>query len=158
MQKLIIIIITILLFSSCSTMQNSIKKNNKFTNQMIESLFSDNKNVFYIKSSYSTFSKVWSYQNNKIEIYNLVKGKVDSKSLYEANNYLNQVPKKEIFEVDKCMQLDGEIVGYKISLDNIKYSEDLPVDMKCFLNQDYETEFLNILVKDIKKHKLWIPK
>jgi len=153
MQKLIII--AIVLFTSCSTMRNGIKKNDTLTDKTIESLFSDNGNVFYIRSSYSTFSTVWAYKSDKIEVYNLANGKIAEKSSHDATNYINKVPKERVFEVDNCMELDGDIIGYKVSFDGNKYQEDFPVSMKCFLDQKYKAQFLNTLVKDVKMYKLW---
>lgn len=61
---------------SCSIMKNNIQKNNKFADKTISSFLEKNGNAFYITSTYSTASVVWTYNKNGIEINKLVKGKV----------------------------------------------------------------------------------
>ena len=44
-------------------MQYNINKNNKFTEKHISNLLQKNGNIFYLFSTYSTFSIVWTYNN-----------------------------------------------------------------------------------------------
>lgn len=64
-----------LFFVSCSTMKQNISKNNKSTNKLTSSLLDKNGNVFYLNSTYTTFSTVWTYSKDKLEIYKLAKSK-----------------------------------------------------------------------------------
>jgi uncharacterized protein YihD (DUF1040 family) len=130
-------------------------RNNNFTDDFFNKLSSENGNAFYIKSSYSTFSTVWSYQTGKIEIYNISNGKIQKEEKLDAENFIKKIPKKRVFELDKCMELDGDIMGYKVDLNNKLYKEDFPIGMNCFLNEKYESEFFNMLVRDVDKFNLY---
>lgn len=57
----IIIAVIVIFCTSCSTMKQRIKKNNKLTDKTISSLLVNRGNVFYLTSTYATFSTVWTY-------------------------------------------------------------------------------------------------
>lgn len=54
----IIIAVIVIFCTSCSTMKQRIKKNNKLTDKTISSLLVNRGNVFYLTSTYATFSTV----------------------------------------------------------------------------------------------------
>lgn len=66
---------------SCST-KFMIRKNDKVTDTRINTLINEYGNVFYIRSSNSTFSAIWYYTVEKLTLYRLSNGKIT-----EENNY-----------------------------------------------------------------------
>lgn len=140
-------------------MKNNIQKNNKFTDKTISSLLEKNGNVFYLTSTYATFSTVWTYSKDKLEVYKLAKGKV-----YEQVNYPDsgifdyQIPSfKELHsEFQECgYELDGDSFGYRIKRGSEIEQQDLPIGIECFTKLKYKFEFLNKVVEDINTHKMW---
>lgn len=143
------------MFSSCSTMKQSITKNQKNTNKNITNLLKNNDNVFYLYSTYSTFSTVWTYRNDSIEIYRLAKGKLTSKEIYKNKGIKSfQIPSiKDLnSDIDICgLVLDGDIIGFHFD----KNHNQITTDIKCFKTQKYQSDFLNKLVEDINTYKMW---
>jgi hypothetical protein len=150
-----ICILTILI--SCSTMKQNISKNQKKTLEEIGSLFEMNGNAFYLNSTYSTFSIVWTYKEGKIIVYKLMNGKLKRQEEYDTKDASIVLfnSKKEIFELDKCMELDGDMFGYKIENGSEIDKQDLAINMKCFTKRKYQSEFLNKVVEDINTYKIW---
>ncbi|MGD1840701.1 MAG: hypothetical protein ACFB0B_07370 [Thermonemataceae bacterium] len=122
---------------------------------MVATLYADNENAFYIKSSYATFSTVWTYRADKIKIYYLAKGRVVDEITHETRSYLDEVSAVNTFEFDSCMQLDSEVIGYKVVFDDKVYEKRFPVDIACIRQQNYESSFFQKLVKDISKYQIW---
>lgn len=149
------IILTICI--SCSTMKHNIKRNNTQTDKIIETLLNENGNVFYLNSSYVTFSTVWTYSNDKLEIYKLANGKISSQQEYTTTSLgnINQISKEELSELDQCMELDGDGFGYRIKRGSKTEQQDLPIGIECFTKLKYKSNFLNKVVEDIKTHKMW---
>jgi len=150
-----IIVLAFILLISCSGIKQNMNRNNKFTDSFFKSLSERNGNAFYIKSSYSTFSTVWSYYKGDIVIYYITNGKLQKKQKLDATNFLEKIAKKEVFELDKCLELDGDIIGYRVTINQQTYKEEFPIGINCFLNKKYESKFLNNLVKDIINYKLY---
>ena len=153
----IIIASIAILCISCSTMKNNIQKNNKFTDKTISSLLEKNGNVFYLTSTYATFSTVWTYSKDKLEIYKLVNGRINFQQKYPTTSIdnINQISKEELFELDQCMELDGDGFGYRIKRGSEIEQQDLPIGIECFAKLKYKSEFLNKLVEEINAHKMW---
>lgn len=145
----------IIFLLSCSTIKNSIQKNHSKTDKLVSILLEENSNAFYLKSSYSNFSTVWFYSNNRIVIFKLSNGKIDSKNDYQNKTQLNSFSKEVIFELDKCIELDGDGFGFKIKNDDNIIQEDLPINVECLKKGKYQSDFLNEVVRDISTYDMW---
>ena len=157
--KMLLLPVVMLSAVSCSTMQHSIRKNNSFTDKTIALLFQKTENVFYLKSTYATFSVVWIYDKDKIEIYRLAKGKVYERTEYPNNGIADfQIPTfKELdLDIKKCpFVLDGDGFGYRIKRGSEIEQQELPIDIECLIKNKYQSEFLNKIVADIITYKMW---
>lgn len=142
---------------SCSTMRQNIQKNSKFIDKIISSLLEKNGNVFYLNSTYVTFSTVWTYSKDELEVYKLVNGKISLQQEYSTTGIdnINQISREELFELDQCMELDGDGFGYRIKRGSEIEKQDLPIGIECFTKLKYKSEFLNKVVEDINTHKMW---
>lgn len=133
---------------SCAT-------NNK--KNIIDKLYTDNNNVFYITSTYVNRKVVWSYSNDKIIIYSLnSKNKILEKKeelLVQQRNFFT-LDLNDNYEMDGCMELDGDILGYRIKQNGITQSNDFPVNSKCIVNKMYTSAFFSKLKYDIIKYNL----
>ncbi len=152
--------VIVIFCTSCSTMKQNIHKNNKFTDKTISSLLEKNGNVFYITSTYSTGSVVWTYNENGIEIYKLVKGKVIRKEVFpvketwQFNVFAFRDIETELYQ--KCgLELDGDLFGFSLYVDNTMHKEDFAVDISCLKTETYKSEFLNKVVEDINTYKMY---
>ena len=149
-----------LLSISCSTMRYNINKNNRFTEKQIINLLQKNGNVFYLSSTYATFSTVWTYNINGIEIYRLAKGKVNQKETFSEKELIQyegvvfEDIEKELYQ--KCaLELDGDMFGFRIDIDGKIHKEDYAVNINCLKKGTYKSDFLNKLVNDIKAYNMW---
>lgn len=151
--------VVILTFVSCSTMKQSITKNNKSTDNLVLSLLEENGNAFYLSSTYATFSTVWTYKRNRIEVYKLVKGKISDKMSYQSGGFSNyEIPNNKELENEtrECgYELDGDIFGFKIKNELEVNQQDLPISIECLKKLKYNSEFLNKVVDDINTYKMW---
>ncbi len=140
-------------------MKNAIKSNHKFTEKLVGSLFEEKGNAFYLISTHATFSRVWTYSEDKIEIYKLARGKIYKQEEYETSTQkLNQIPTfKEIHEQlkDCGYELDGDGFGFKLNGDSGLLQEDFPVNIECFKNNRYHSDFLTFIVNDINTYQMW---
>lgn len=155
-----ITLMIIVVFSmSCSTMKHNILINKKFTDEKISYLLEKNGNVFYLSSTYATFSTVWTYSKDKIEVFKLSNGKISFNEEYSTMSIENidQISKQELFELDQCMELDGDNFGYRIKRTIEIEKEDLPIDIECFTKLLYKSKFLNKVVEDIKTYNMVNP-
>jgi len=155
----ILLIFSMMFLVSCSSMKNKINRNHKKTNKLISSLLEENGNAFYLKSSYASFSRVWSYTHNQIKIYRLGAGKIYEKNTYTRTSVLsNEIPTfNEIQKVyKKCgFVLDGSSFGFKIKDNDNLIQEDLPTDIECLKKGKYQSDFFNQIVQDILTYKMW---
>lgn len=155
----IVLIAIAAFFMSCSTMKHNIRKNDKFTDNTISSVFKENGNVFYIRATHSTFSTVWTYNDNKLRVYKLANGKIREKNDYSDKGISDyQVPTfKELHsEMKECgYELDGDSFGFKIEKGEQLEQQDLPINIECFTQSKYNSEFLKKVVADINIHKIW---
>jgi len=148
------------MFASCSTMKQSIVKNQKFTEKNASNLLNNNGNVFYLYSTYSTFSTIWTYRNDSIEIYRLSKGKLKNKEIYK-NTGISSFTIPSIKDLDsdnnKCgLVLDGDILGFEFNKNTPqKLHSQITTDLECFKTQKYKSDFLNKLVEDVNTYKMW---
>jgi len=156
-----LMLIFLLSFSiSCSTIKGDIKRNNNKTDKWVNYLVRKNGNAFYVTSTYSTYSTVWSYVNNQIMIYRITSGKILKEETYARNsNFINKLPShkqldKELFE--KCgYELDGDFFGFKIKKDNSLIEENFSINLECIKNGKYNLFFFSEISRDITAFNLW---
>lgn len=144
---------------SCSTMQH-IKRNQTLTQKQVNYYHQKNGNVFYLSSTYATFSVVWTYYTDRIEIYILQKGKVIQKQVFPEKEWIKyaEVALEDIEEelYQRCpLELDGDNFGFRIVIDGKTYNEDYGVDVNCLKTGKYKSNFLNKITNDIKTYKMW---
>ena len=164
-QIIVLLILTSLFLLSCVAMKsdmilNDIKKNTKFTKKQVSYLLRKNGNSFYLYSSYATFSVVWTYNKDGIEIYRLSKGRVFRKDIFPEKAWIQDAEisveemNKEIYK--KCfVVLDGEVFGFSINIDGKIHEDSYATGIDCMKQQTYSSEFLNKIVNDIKTFKMW---
>ena len=72
---------------------------------------------------------------------------------YLSVNWLTDYKKVEIFDLDKCAELDGSILGFKIKNYNQEIEENLPLNIDCFIGNEYSSTFLQQLSHTINKFR-----
>ena len=87
-------------------------------------------------------------QKNQILFYE--EKKISSKWLSDKTI----VDKNDLFELDKCMELDGDIFGIRIKQSDQEVFENLPINIGCFVKNQYGSDFFNLIVNDIKTYKI----
>ena len=145
---------------SCSTMQYAIKRNQDLTAKQVDCFYQKNGNAFYLSSSYASFSVVWTYYEDRVEIYWLQKGKIERKQIINDNETIQYAEvslediEKELYQ--RCaMELDGDMFGFMIEIDRKTHNADYAVDINCLKQGKYKSDFLNRITNDIKRHKMW---
>lgn len=148
------VLYTILVLStvSCSTVYR-INSNNKATSRIVSSLLEDNGNVYYLQSTYSKSSVIWTYGEDGIEIYRLHSGKLLSQKHIKTDEcndalFLNM---EDLVELDDYLELDGDILGVQ----TWKMKQEYPVCFDCILNGPLHSKRLNLLIHDIINYELW---
>lgn len=150
--KFLLLLTLFFMITSCATNRKK---------DIISDLYADNGNVFYITSTYINRKIVWSYSNNKVIIYTLtLKNKTLDKreELVEKQIDFFNASLNDNFEMDKCLELDGDLLGYQIKQNGILQSKEYPVNTKCFISNKYETILFNKLKDDIIKYNLQLYK
>lgn len=163
MRKNYTIIVLLFIFSflvSCSTAQYTIKRNKDLTVRQVNYFYKKNRNAFYLCSTYATFSVVWTYDEDKVEIYRLQKGKIRQKQIFEGKKTIQYAEislediEKELYQ--KCaLELDGDVFGFIIEIDRKTHIADYAVNINCMIQRKYKSNFLNKITNDIKSHKMW---
>lgn len=157
--RIFLLYVSVLLIVSCSTMKHNISKNNKYTERVINSLLKSNESVFYLNSTYSTFSVVWFYKEDSIEIHRLANGKTIEKLSFPNNGVLKyDVPTLKDLnkEIEECgYELDGDGFGFRTKKGTEIEKQDLPINIECFVKGKYKSDFLNKIVEDIITYKMW---
>lgn len=141
-------------------MQHNIKKNQNLTQKQVNYYCQKNGNAFYLSAAYASFSIVWTYHINRIEIYKLQKGKVIQKQVFSEKEWIKYAEgalediEKELYQ--KCaLELDGDNFGFRIVINGEIYNIDYAVDINCLKSAEYKSEFLSKITNDIKTHKMW---
>ena len=157
----VIVISLVVFFSiSCSSLHYSIKRNQKYTKKLAVDLYNKNGNAFYLYSTYSTFSTVWSYNDETVELYRLQKGFVRQKQLYKEKG-IKQYTKVCMDDIEKeickqcVLELDGDYLGFVIESDGIMHNHCFSVDLDCLKKGKFQSNFLNTLFNDIIIYKMW---
>lgn len=158
--RIVILLCAVLIFlDSCTSIRWRILRNDKFTDKMISKTLADSGNVFYIRSTSSTFSTIWTYVGGNLELYRLANGKVRQKEVYlrePITKYVIPSVEELYNEMNECgYALDGDILGFKLRVDGRIIAFDIPVEIECFIDIDYESLFLAKLVEDVKFHQIW---
>lgn len=143
---------------SCNSVQYAVKKNAKYTDAMMLSLFEINGNAFYLGSTNATFSAVWTYKQDRVEIYKLAHGKV-AENLISKENGMDTFDIPSEGELDKDLEdcgyeLDGDVFGFMVK-DKFSKRQDFPISIECLTHHTYQSSFLNEIVNTINKYKLW---
>jgi len=125
--------------------------------KLISHLIESNGNVFYVSSTHLSISFVWSYSDNEVVIYKLSKGKVVNTKVLSTNVKLiwTELPsKEEQYELDPCIELDGDIFGCKFKKDGKVEQLDLPISLECFARGKYKSDFINKVANDIITYQI----
>lgn len=153
-----LVCLTIILLTSCG-IQRAIKRNEKSTEKAIANFYEKYENVFYLKSTNSTFSTVWSYREQSLIVSKIERGKIlESKIFANLNSKDLILPSQMEIELDlkKCgYELDGDIIGYKIQQEGIISENSFPVSIECLKKENFQTSFFSKLSNDIKNYKMW---
>lgn len=163
MRKSYTIIFLLFIFSfleSCSTMQYNIKANRDLTAKQLNYFYQKNGNAFYLSSSSTNFSIIWTYYEGKVEIYRLQKGKISQRQIFQEKEIIQYADislediEKELYQ--KCaLELDGDTFGIIIEIDHKTHNADYAVDINCLKQGKYKSDFLNKITNDIKNYKMW---
>ncbi len=148
------VLYTILVLStiSCST-AHQINSNNKATSRIVSSLLEKNGNVYYLQSTYSKSSVIWTYREDGIEIYRLLSGKLSSQKHIKTdkNNNALFLNMEDLAELDDYLELDSDILGIQTR----RIQQEYPVCFDCILKGSLHSKKLNSLIQDIIYFELW---
>lgn len=155
MKRIYFIGIIALMLSACSVTG---KMHSKTINKkLIDSLLEENGNAFFINSTYIIISYIWTYSENSIVVYKLKKGKViniETTNIDKKPDWINLPPEDNYFELDACMELDGDMFGFCVKDGENIYQKDYPVNLDCLRKGTYKSIFINNAVSDINKYQI----
>ena len=148
---------------SCGSNQ-AIRRNNRFTQKFTNRVLKERGNVFYLSTTYSKFSKVWTYTPNSIIIYTLKGGRVKERLVVSDSDLgnINEIPlplidDSEVYYNNDCpLVIDGDVFGYDIKQFNKVEKQALAINInECLLNKKFKNDFFNKVINDIISYKLW---
>ena len=156
----LVLLITMLFIESCSSMHFAVWRNKNLTSRQVSYLYKENGNAFYLSSSYASFSVVWTYDKDKIEIYRIKKGRIKEKQVIKRKEIMSfsEVDIKSIKNAiyDNCaLELDGDVFGYIIRSGDETYNEDYAVDINCLKQKHEYPLLLETVIDDIRIYKMW---
>lgn len=160
--SLIISIASFLFATSCSTCVPIVNNriNSIRTTSLTRSLHKKNGNAFYLDTTWSPYSVVWSYGKGSISIFKVKKGVVRKKQVYSNEGimqYINCIEdnlEKELESV--CgFWLDGDGFGFIITIDSLSYKANYPVEIESFKKGTFNSSFLNKIRNDIIEYQMW---
>lgn len=155
----IIVILCILSLVSCSTARYNIKRNKEFMTMQVDSLYKKNGNAFYLCSTYVTTSVVWTYYEDKIEIYRLQGRIIRGKQTFITNDTLQHVVSLENIEEElyrECaLELDGDSFGFIVDFEQKIQIADYSVNINCMKQGRFGSDFLRKIINDINTHAMW---
>lgn len=158
--KILFLIFILLLFESCSSTKYYMNKNKHITVKQINKIYKQNGNVYYLYSTYSNNSNIWTYSENRMIIYLLKNGRINNKQVFYGINAID-CPQLSINELrkdlySKCaLELDGDCFGFMISVAGDKREASFYVGINCLKHVEFESCLLNRIVGDINKYGLW---
>lgn len=152
-------------FISCTSMYR-IKRGDRLTNKMMNSLSEKNGNAFCFTSQYVNGSVVWTYYNGKIKVYDIKRGRIDSSREYSSScPHINQMSGNEGIEILPCIGMNGayKYVGsykiacltYRMKRGDEVVTNTFPLVVDSFTEHKFESEFLNKIAEDINKYDIW---
>ena len=160
-----IIFLSIGALCSCSTFKQSMLErksaiNNKLTENKAEELYYRNGNVFYITSTYSSSSTIWTYHDNKLTIFKLVNAKIVKETTQIDNEWRKINLEQSYFREDienntNSNVLDGEILCIKLRIGTEHLEESYCIDINRFIEANFNSVFMKKLVQDIKNYVLF---
>jgi len=65
-----------------------------------------------------------------------------------------KLSKEELYQLDKCMGLDGDMFGYRLIKDSIVEQHDFPISLDCLAKQRLTSAFLNKIIDDINTYHI----
>ncbi len=147
------ILLFLIMFYSCGNLKQLIKKNHKKTSTFFEELSKKNGNAFSVRSNYINTSYVWTYKKKLIIIYKIQNGKILNKQTEVKGDldWLNASYKDSEMYSD-CFELDGDLISYKTLLNGEYISDDIPVNIDCFISKDYKNDFYFNIANDISTY------
>ncbi len=145
---------SIVILSNCAV-HNNLANKNYTDSRIFNRIYQENNNAFYISHT-KNHNTIWTYKNSKIDIYKLKNSHILQKYSLPVQDYrwISDYKKSQKFDVDKCAELDGSIIGFKIIIGNQLVVENLAMNIDCIGNNVYESNFLNQLSKTIKQFEL----
>lgn len=143
---------------SCASLKYQIKRNNAYTSKIMTNLMKENGNVLYLGTEYANASFVWTYKVDTIQIYKLINGKINSQREYDVSfgkDWLEQLSSENLSEqVFDCTELDGDLIEIRIREEGVIMKHSFSVNLDCFVNGKYESEFLNRVIADMKAYNI----
>ena len=138
----------------------NIKANRDLTAKQVNYFYQKNGNAFYLSSSSTNFSIIWTYYEGKVEIYRLQKGKISQRQIFREKEIIQYADislediEKELYQ--KCaLELDGDTFGIIIEIDHKTHNADYAVDINCLKQGKYKSDFFNKITNDIRNYKMW---
>ena len=153
-------LVSLFILVACSTTNRAIKRNWRATEKTVQALCERNGNAFYATSTYSTFSFVWTYAGDSLEIYKLLKGKRQLKQVVPGVS-LSLFSGKDIedgmaeLSDNSIMELDGDLVGFCVEMDGKRYEYTYPGNIDSLKQGQYESAFINRIVNDMNSYGIW---
>ena len=148
------VLFSVVITSNCSVHNKLLNKDYTDTG-IFNRIYQENNNAFYISHT-KDHSTIWTYNKSKIDIYKLKNSKIIQKysSSFQDYSWIADYKKGQKYDVDKCAELDGSIIGFKIKIGNQLVVENLALNIDCFVSNEYSSNFINQLSIAIKQLKL----
>lgn len=158
--SIIVLIFALFFLESCSTMHFAIRRNNNLTSRQVSHLYKENGNAFYLSSTYSSFSVVWTYDEDRIEIYRIKKGRIKEKQVYCGKEMISfsGVDIKDIENAiyqNFALELDGDAFGFIIRIGSETCKENFAIDINSLKQRHEYPAFLERVINDIRVYKMW---
>lgn len=157
-----LIITVMVILSACSTIRFTFntKINTVRTTILANHLFKKNGNAFYLTTTWSPISVVWTYKGTKMEVFRLWRGSIRNKQSFVVDNITGYIDKgledaKEELYHTCPMCLDGDGFDYLILTDSGPYEAGYSLDIGDLKTVSFSSPFLKKLQKDINTFGLW---
>lgn len=154
-KRLIIGILVLTSLFSCGIYREVLNK--PYNIELMDKLYKRNGNSFYIETTYSSISIVWSYSEKDIQIYKVLNNKIVYKKCFPKKRthvWLEQFSGDDLYELDTSIELDGDVFGFKFIENGIKEQHNLPISLQRMLDGEYKSVFLRNVIRDMKIYEL----
>lgn len=155
------ILILVFIFSACSTVRSKVfwsncEKNLKFTSYKVNELVLKNGNAFYVTSTNSYSSKIWTYTGSSLILFKITKGQINEVKEFNDIEWdkISVIREDIVNDFNKNTStniLDGDILGFKILLGEEVWEEVYCIDMQDFIESNFTTPFVKKLKLDIAR-------